>query len=379
MLSSAILLALVAAAPQSGSAPHLATGRVGPLSYGIYDFENGFRALPSSGRHSGPDTLFNSTPCTAYYFGYLPRPAGGQEWVDEFGLAPRGVSGLEEVNGFAWQYCAFPVPTGYFDAVLAIYADTVPGSGPGIWVPQSPSLPACSYLLHNLPGGACWQTNVDLSHGMECALAQTGPPGTAFRGWSVTPRGSFIGGPILATQGCHGYGTVDSFEWRDWPGVFAGTQYTHMGTPNFGGHRYKRADFLCAVQASPEDVRSCHGTAALDVLELSAGSNPEPGLTVILSVEAAPSSPESYALLIGRGACAPVPMTSLHGAWTRQSGRPLLCVHPYAAMGPSFAIALPIPPGAPPDALVSAQLLQFDGPLAPDAVERASNGLEFHL
>ena len=189
---------------------------------------------------------------------------------------------------------------------------------------------------------------MDLSGGAECTVPQNGAPGAAYIGWSFTPMTIFRGGPILLIQSCAGYGTVDSYEWRDWSGLGAGTPYTHVGTFNFGGTPRKRADFPCEVQGAPEDIIACYGNAPLDVL-------------------------------ISRGGCASAPANSNFGTWTRQFGLPTVLTRTFSKSGPSFPYILQIPAGAPANSRAVAQVVQLNGAAAAANVQRASNGLAFYL
>lgn len=380
-----MLLATLAAAVlgslspiQSPTAPTFSTAPATPLSYGTYDFEQGFqRSLPPP-RSPGPDVLHSTIHCPAYYYGYMFSPAIKQEWVDEFGLPSRGVGGVETINEFSWAYCATSV-VGSFDAVLSIYEDTTPGVGPSVWVPGQPSFADCTYLISGLPDAGCWSVTVDLTGGAECTVPQTGAPGAAYVGWSVTPITHFSGGPLFVTQSCAGYGTVDSFEWRDWSGAYSGVPYTYRGSFGGGGGALLRADFLSEARGTPEDVLPCYGTAALDLLSLSAVDNAEPGSVFELELEDAPAGSAQYALLVAHGACVGAPAVSSFGPWTRQVALPLATSRIFTASGPSFRMPLPIPPGAPPNARASVQVVELNGPAAASSVQRASNGLEFYL
>ena len=305
MLLAGLSLAVLYSLPptQVHGSPQISTAPVTPLSYGRYDFEQGFqRSLPPP-RSPGPDVLHSTLYCRAYYYGYFSQPQVKQEWVDEFGLPSRGVGGSETINQFSWSYCN-SLSAGYFDAVLSIYEDTLPGTGPSVWVPGQPSFADCSYLLAGLPDSGCWLVTVDLTGGAECTVPQTGAPGAAYIGYSMTPLLRFRGGPILTTQSCIGYGTADSFEWRDWSGVYSGVPYTHRGSFNFGGASRQRADFSSEARGAPEDVLPCYGSAALDLMSLWALDNAEPGSVFELELEDAPTGSSQYVLLVSRGACA---------------------------------------------------------------------------
>jgi len=378
LIPALALLSLAAPSPQAQPAPQVETHRVSNLSYGSYDFDTGFQRTPAGPRTPGPDVLFSTIWCSAYYYAAINFPTIQQEWVDEIGLPTRGVGGQEQINGFSWAYCAI-TSVGYYDAVLSIYEDTTPGVGPSVWTPLLPSFANCLYLISGLPDFGCWSVSVDLSGGAECTVPQTGAPGAAYIGWSFTPMTIFRGGPILLIQSCAGYGTVDSYEWRDWSGLGAGTPYTHVGTFNFGGTPRKRADFPCEVQGAPEDIIACYGNAPLDVLILQSMSNAEPGASFNLQVENAPAGSHAYALLISRGGCASAPANSNFGTWTRQFGLPTVLTRTFSKSGPIFPYTLQIPAGAPANSRAVAQVVQLNGAAAAANVQRASNGLAFYL
>lgn len=385
MFRSFITLAAVAGLVAGASAQQtLPTAKVSNLSYGTYNFEDGFAKSNGGARASGPDTLFDTTTCSVYYYGYIGAgfPFYGHEWLDEAELADRGNYGEEQLNGFAWQYCEGS-NLGYFDAVVCLYNDTAAFAGPSIWINGSPIFPVCSYLVTSLPDGGCWQITLDLSCGFECVLPQASNPNSGSQGtigWSVTPRtmADFFG-PILNKQACAGPGTQDLFEWRDHTGSFTGFAYYHAGTFWFGGGGHARGDFLVQMVGAPEDVQGVYGTNSLDVLCLQSGTNPEPGGSLGMTVDGADAVAKSYVLLVNGGVPAGATMPSGFGQWTRQVSTTPNVISPFTATGPTFPKALAIPGSLPNNAAAVAQIVRLNGPASPANVDQATNGLMFRL
>lgn len=383
MFRNFITLAAVAGLVAGASAQQtLPVEKVTNLSYGTYDFQDGFTRTTGNNRASGPDTLFSTINCSAYYYGIIGLPFFKHEWLDEAQLADRGVMGVEEVNGMTWAYCNTDT-LGYFDVVVSLYNDTVTGSGPSIWVDGQAIFADCAYLVPNMPDGGCWNITLDLSCGFECILPQTSNPlsgamGTI--GWSTTPYTQAVfHGPILNKQGCAGPGTQDLFEWRDWTGAFTGFAYYHAGTYWFGGPPKIRADFLVEFVGSPEDVVGVYGSGSLDVLCLNATTNPAPGGSLGMLVEDAAAGNRSYILLVNGGNPANASMSNGNGTWTRQISLSPNVIQPFVAAGPTFVRNLNIPGNLPPAAPAVAQIVRLNGPASPASVDQASNGLAFRL
>lgn len=355
----------------------------GPIQYGSYDFQNGFTKTNGNNRALGPDVLFSDINCAAYYYGIIGIPFFKHEWLDEAQLADRGVSGVEELNGFAWSYCNTEA-LGYFDAILSVYDDTVAFTGPSIWVNGTLTLPNCAFLIGGLPDQGCWQVTLDLSCGFECILPQASNPNSGAQGtigWSVTPYTMAVfHGPILATQSCAQPGTQDLFEWRDWTGAFTGFAYYHAGTFWFGGGGHARGDFLVEMSGSPEDVQGVYGSNGLDVLCLQATTNAEPGSPFSMDVHGADAVSKTYVLLVSTGLPQNANATSGFGTWTRQINPGALKVTSvFSATGPDFTKVLNIPGSAPNNAAAVAQVVRLNGPASPANVDQASNGLAFNL
>jgi hypothetical protein len=383
MFRNFITLAAVAGLVAGASAQQtLPVDKVTNLSYGTYDFQDGFAKTNGNNRASGPDTLFSTINCGAYYYGYIGLPFFKHEWLDEAQLADRGVTGVEEVNGMTWAYCNTDT-LGYFDAVVSLYNDTVAGTGPSIWVDGQPIFADCLYLVGGLPDSGCWNITLDLSCGFECILPQASNPLSGAQGtigWSVTPYTQAVfHGPILNTQACAGPGTQDLFEWRDWTGAFTGFAYYHAGTYWFGGGNKLRGDFLVEFVGSPEDVQGVYGGGTLDVLCLNATTNPEPGGSLGMTVELADAVAKTYVLLVNGGNPANANMTNGNGTWTRQISLSPNVIQPFVATGPTFVRTLNIPGNLPNNSAAVAQMVRLNGPASPANVDQATNGLAFRL
>jgi len=382
ILTIAAVAGLVAGAAAQQQMPAGSLQKVSNLKYGSYDFQNGFSINNNGNRALGPDTLFDNIACPAYYYGISGLGTGlqKQEWLDEGGLATRGNSGTEQVNGITWEYCDFGY-AGYFDAAVNIYDNTTPFAGPTQWIPGTPSFADCVYVIGGLPQGGCWNVTVDLSCGFECVLPQTGAPAAAYIGMSWTPLngGSTFQGPILGVQSCTGYGTEDLFEYRDWNGAFVGTTYTYVGTFWFGGGAKARADFRTTLYGAPEDVNGVYGSGSNDTLCLQANNNAEPASVWSLTVDGADATVNSYLLLISVGGPANAASSNGFGTWTRQVSLSPVVIAPVSAAGPTFGISLSIPGGAPANAHATAQVVELTGPASPANVSQAANGLDFYL
>lgn len=383
MFRSFITLAAVAGLVAGASAQQTApVGKVTNPSFGSFDFQNGFtQTSGNNGRAGGPDVLFNTMACAAYYYGGIGT-AFGQEWLDEAQFADRGVTGVEEVNEVQWGYCDLGT-AGYFDAVIRVYNDTVAFIGPSIWANGSAAIPACNVLITGLPDNGCWYVTVDLSCGFECILPQKAGSGSAGTiGWAVVSRSSTTNaGPILATQACAGPGTSDLFEWRDNPGTYWGFgPYYHVGTFWFGGGAKARGDFLVGFAGSPEDTQGVYGSEVNDVLCLQALTNAEPGSSLSMTVDGADAAAKSYVLIIATGTPVGAVMTNGFGKWTRQFNVPAIkLASGFSATGPTFAKSQGIPSIAPSNAAAVVQIVRVAGPGGAAAVDQATNGLAVRL
>lgn len=380
-ITIAAVAGLVAGASAQQQMPAGSLQKVTNLKYGSYNFQTGFSVNNGGNRALGPDTLFDSIACPAYYFGISGLGTGlyKQEWLDEGGLATRGNSGTEQINGMSWEYCDLGY-VGYFDAVVSIYDNDTPFAGPTQWIPGTPSFADCLYLVGGLPDGGCWNVTIDLSCGFECTVPQTGAPGAAYIGWSVVPYSAqFLSGPILGVQSCTGYGTEDLFEYRDWNGAFVGTTYTYVGTFWFGGGNKARADFRTSFYGSPEDCNNVYGGGSNDTLCLQSNNNPEPATAWSLTLDGADAASRSYLLLISVGGPQNAASSNGFGTWTRQVTLSPVVISPFTATGPTIGLGLSIPGGAPSNAHATAQVVELTGPASPANVSQASNGIDFYL
>lgn len=384
MFRTFITLAAAAGLVAGASAQQIASvEKVSNLSYGTYDFQNGYTKTNGNNRAVGPDTLYSTITCSAVYFGVIDgiTPLFKQEFLDEAQLPDRGVSGVEEVNEMTYLYCNLGT-VGYFDAVVSLYNDAVAGTGSSIWVDGQPVFADCLYLV-SLRDNGCYSVTIDLSCGFECILPQMSNPLSGSQGtigWSVTPyTSSPLHGPFLATQACNMPGSQDLYDWRTWTTFSLATAYYHVGTYWYGGTPKARADFLVEFRGSPEDVQGVYGTRTLDVLCLSATTNPEPGGSLAMTVEGADVGNKSYVLLVNGGNPANANMTNGNGTWTRQISLSPQVISPFVASGPTFTRTLNIPGNLPNNSAAVAQMVRLNGPASPANVDQATNGLAFRL
>jgi hypothetical protein len=331
MFRNFITLAAVAGLVAGASAQQqVPAGNVLPVSnlqYGSYDFDNGFTVTSGSTRAMGPDTLFDTTPDPAYYF--AGTGVDSQEWLDSAQLPNRGLSGEEQINGFAWSYCEAS-GIAYFDSNINIYNDTVSCAGPSVWVPGVASFPDCVYGLSGVPGLGCWTISVDLSCGFECTVPDASNPLSGAEGtigWSVVTRSgvnAFVG-PLLTTQAHATPGSSDLFEWRDNNGAFWGAgAYYQAGCYWFGGSAYQRADFPVGFYGAAIDVQNCYGSNPLDTLCLEALDAAESGGTWNYQVTgfSGPDGQRAYLLAsadpLGLDTCDQATVNGNWGSFTRQ-------------------------------------------------------------
>lgn len=183
-----------------------------PISYSL---QEGVYSSPQSGNRFGPETIFDNTDGLSYY--YLNHNVG-EEWIDECAFSASDLDGLEQINGFTFEYCtATSINT---DAEVRFYTDTVFGIGPTSW-----PLAQCAYGLAGLPGTAgglpaCWAVTINLEGGFECTVPQESVPGgfTDFVGVGymlLQADAGLILDSLVAPGGgpaVPGYGSQDYFE-----------------------------------------------------------------------------------------------------------------------------------------------------------------------
>ncbi len=368
-------------APQQVPTLHLQP--VSNLQYGRYDFEHGFTVTPGAERIVGPDVLFNSTGGRAYYYGALGTSVEMQEWLDEAQLPNRGLSGEEQINGVAWNYCEGGFVT-YFDAYLSLYDDTVACSGPSAWIPGAPSFADCVYGVGGLPGSGCWNVTVYLDGGFECIVPDAANPASGAQGtigWSVTPyntNNSPLLGPFLV-MGAPPPGSQPTFEWRDWSGTYFGS-YVHGGCFSFYNGF---GDFMVMLIGAATDVQNCFGSNRLDTLELVALNAVENGATWDFEVH---HGSGRFFLLIqpdgigGNDVCDQATMAGSGGSFTRQVSLSRFIPRSLGTHNVSFSGNLAVPV-SPVNARVLFQVVCFPltGPIAPSNVIAASNGINTTL
>lgn len=380
LITALTALTLVTSASAQQQAPEVNLYPVSNLQYGSYDFDHGFTVTSGANRQIGPDTLFDTVSGVAYYYASAPNPEK-QEWVDSVQLPNRGLSGQEQVNGMAWNYCEGSGIT-YFDAVVSLYNDTVSCIGPSVWVPGQPSFADCLYGVGGLPGSGCWSVTIDLSGGFECTLPDASNPLSGAEGsigWSVTPvktNGSTILGPFIHA-GPPPPGSQPVFEWRDWSGAFFGS-YVYGGCFWFGGID---ANFQVALYGAAVDVQSCHGTNPLDTLTLCARDEAENGAPWPISVTGVTGAGRFFLFIQpdgigGTDVCDQVTMAGNGGNFTRQVSLSGIRPHSLGVRTANFSTTVSIPAN-PVNAHVLVQVACFPltGPIAPANVGAASNGL----
>jgi len=377
-MSSLLLLILTTAAQQ---APVPTLQPVSNLRYGTYDFDQGFTATNGANRTIGPDVLYDLTGSSAYFYGAIPGDK--QEWVDSAWLPNRGLSGQEQVNGVAWNYCEGGY-TAYFDAYLSLYTDTVACIGPSAWIPGVPSFADCFYRIDGLPGAGCWNVTVDLSGGFECTLPDSSNPQSGAQGsvgWSVTSinANSAYLGPFI-NAGPPPPGSQPTFDWRDWSGAFFGA-YVSGGCFNFGMH----TDFQFALYGAPVDVQSCFGSNPLDTLVFEAAGAVENGLPFNFKVTGVGGTGRFYLLcqpdgIGGTDVCDQATMAGGGGAFTRQVALSGVRLHSLGVRSANFNASVAVPAN-PVDSHVLFQVACFPltGPIKPSNVAAASNGIDTTL
>lgn len=205
-----------------------------------YSLTEGVSFTAPSTARLGPETIFDNTDGYEYYFTYFSPQ---DEPIDEFAFPARNLDGLQQVNGFTFEYCvALPTITSV-DVEVRLYRDTVHGSGPSTWS----SGPNCLYGLVGLPGQvgstSCWEATVDLSGGFECSLPEETVPGgfTDYLGIGYLYLTDQVG-PVLdstfSSGGFHtavpGYGSENYFE------IFnASLPNPHVGTFFWSGPKFQ--------------------------------------------------------------------------------------------------------------------------------------------
>lgn len=336
-----------------------------------YDLRMGVvEQAPTQARY-GPETIFDNTDGNGYYFVPL---VFGEEWIDECAFAADDLDGLEQIDGFSFQYCTTLAPT--VDLDFGIYTDTVIGSGPSSW-----PVPQCAYALVSLPGTfaglpACWEVTIDLEGGFECTVPQESVPGglTDFVGIGYEVTGGDIGvipDSIIGPGGAAvpGYGSQDSFEVFDSSG--------HLGTFNFGGAPSAQGSFNLKL----------YGDGIVDTKVVNHDA-PDVGDTLRLKsdVEFRPGSQVTYTLdnasagifgIVFATALDPLQPSIAPGVTLLLDAGAVIVPPSPAAMsgGPNATFMTPVLPGLP--STVYAQAFEFSSlPMIPANIIAGSNALK---
>ncbi|KAA3611499.1 MAG: hypothetical protein DWQ01_05250 [Planctomycetota bacterium] len=185
---------------------------------------------------SSVELLFNNR-LSNYYYTYL---GAGHEMVDEGIFRDRGLSSLEQIQGFEISYCSTePDPTGNSGEItICFYDETIVCQGPVGGANYANAGYLCAYDLVGLPLGSpngdvqCWTLDVDLRQGWECPsvlasqacsmgnLTTNEAAGKQF-GWSFIAKQENTG-PIAVICWDAGYGASNSFVWFDDLGGYQG-------------------------------------------------------------------------------------------------------------------------------------------------------------
>ena len=339
---------------------------------------------------SGPATIFDNTDGIGYYFSTLSNT---EEWIDTAAFAATELNGMEQINGFEFNYCSLLSGPGTVSVEVRFYNDCITGSGPTGWDSGGTiQNAACAYALAGLPGGggpfgiSCFNINIDLMCGFECSVPQEQTPGgtTDFVGigWMyMDSLASGSTGPTLGSligQTTPGYGSQDFFELMDLAVVGA----EHQGTFNFGGKPKAQATFDCVLYGDgilDTDVVNADIPNTSDVLCLSSDMEFRSGNAVTWALDdlggTAIFPSAAYAMLVGTNGSS-AGFGSLAGPGTTLLVDPGSLVTPPTPLvmsGVVPAVTTPNLPGLPPT--IWAQAMGFNGGIGAGNAAEASNAL----
>ncbi|MGB0953306.1 MAG: hypothetical protein ACPG31_08765 [Planctomycetota bacterium] len=337
----------------------------------VYSLEEGVHDLPQTNFRSGPETTFDNTDGLSYY--YLVQPVG-EEWIDECAFSADDLDGLEQINGFAFDYCSETNPTLAME--VRFYNDTISGAGPTGW-----PLAQCTYGLTGLPGTflglpACWSVTIDLEGGFECTVPQETVPGgfTDFVGvgfqYLNSDNGPILDSLVAAGGGpaVPGYGSQNYFEVFDTSGF---VQHAVLG-----GARAQGSFNLKIFGDGIVDTKVVNPDTPLagDTLQLKSDAEFRAGNQVTFSLDNAASG--TFGLVFASG-LAPTPpvigtnVTLLLDASTMLTPPGLVIM----SASPNATYTTPPLPGLPPTVYV--QAFEFSGPpFSPGTVIAGSNALK---
>jgi len=389
--SAAVMTLAVGASAQTQQISAGNLHRTVAPTHGVYNLTTGFEVNAQSYR-SGPATIFDNTDGVGYYFSTL---SDTEEWIDSAAFVADEISGMEQINGFDFNYCSLLAdPVGDAITTEVRFYDDNPGFvEPTGWTNLGAGTiqnAACAYGIAGLPGDtsltgiSCWAVAIDLMCGFECSVPQEVTPGgiTEFNGigWMYMDglgggnTGPNLGSTILQTA--PGYGTNDYFELMDLAIVGAEWQ----GTFFFGGGAKAQSTFDCVLYGDgilDTDVVNADVADTGDVLclgsdvEFRAGSAVTWGLDDAGGTAVFPSA--AYAMLVGTaggefGAAAGAGTTLLV-----DPGSLLFPPTPLVMSGAVPSVTTPTLPGLPPT--VWAQAMGFNGGIGAGNAAEASNAL----
>ncbi|KAA3611498.1 MAG: hypothetical protein DWQ01_05245 [Planctomycetota bacterium] len=282
-----------------------------PKYAGVYRMATGELLPQKTSSRSSVELLFNNRLSITYY-GILYIAAGpGQELVDEGIFRDRGLSSLEQIQGFEISYCSSkPDPTGNSGEItICFYDETIVCQGPVGGGNYANAGYLCAYDLVGLPLGSpngvtqCWTLDVDLRQGWECpselasqtcsggSLTTDEAAGKQF-GWSFIAKQENTG-PIGAVCSDTGYGADNSFVWFDDLGSYIGCFWFGSCLPSCSF-----AIKIFGYDADSKAYRSCSDGGFQDIQLDSAPAGPSSRTFTILN----PDPQREYWLIGSLGA-----------------------------------------------------------------------------
>jgi len=361
---------------------------------GTYSMTTGFE-LGAPKYRSGPATIFDNTDGIGYYFSTL---SDTEEWIDTVAFTATELNGMEQINGFEFNYCTLLPGPGTIYSEVRFYNDCITGAGPTGWAfGGTIQNAACAYGLAGLPGGggpfgiSCFNINIDLMCGFECSVPQEQTPGgtTDFIGvgWMYFDGvGGGNAGPALGSTwtsagpgtAVPGYGTQDIFELMDLAVVGAEWQ----GSFFFGGGAKAQANFDLVLYGDgirDTDVVNEGVPDINDVLCLGSDMEFRSGNAVTWALDdlggTAVFPSATYAMLVGtNGSSAGYGSTAGPGTTLLvDPGSLVTPPTPLVMSGIVPSVTTPTLPGLPPT--IWAQAMGFNGGVGQGNAAEASNAL----
>ena len=395
-VASLVLMAGLSAEQQQASKLQGRLHRAASPTQGTYNLNTGFEQSVFQYR-SGPETIFDNTNGTPYYFSTL---GNDEEWIDSMAFSADDISGFEQINGFVFDYCSLlPDPIGNaMTTEVRFYADNPGFQEPTGWtdiVQGTVQNSACTYILSGLPGDtslsgfSCWAISVDLMCGFECSLPQELTPGgdTEFNGIGWMYKDGMGGGqtgPLLGSWlspggglPVPGYGSRDIFELMDL--AIVGNEW--QGTFFFGAIKARETfNVVMFGDGIPDtDVINADAPDVNDVLCLGSDVEFRTGNAVTWALDdlggTAIFPSAAYAMLVGTNGSS-AGYGSIAGPGTTLLVDPGSLVTPPTPLvmgGIVPAVTTPNLPGLPPT--IWAQAMGFNGGLGAGNAAEASNAL----